>query len=692
MCGHSRCLLLCCVVVASIAASAPAQTSRPTGMTQHDDIRSELAFQRRTLVGAYEKEGRPKDDTDKAARDLLERYAVYVTNLMFDDRYRLPGDAETSSLEPLVKKLGKCESPIVQYVRGKSMEDDYYREFKENICRYGPQLIAGDYPAFRKYQAARALAWLTPDELDVVRRMVDQILPTVQEANGPAERRLVYHTLTSQVWTYDTDKKLTGLTTEERDAILKTLDASPKADPWLVNMLRGENEVDAAYELHGGSADKDAHGKHLASARAALTAAYRLDPALPEAAARMITVCKCESNRDEARVWFDRAIAAQIDYEQAWRFYRGVLQPSEGGSYEAMERLADEAVKTRRFDTLAPMFAKTIFEDMGEGAFRRPGVWDTMNAIVDGYTEPPQRGVDVRFMKSRRAAYAYWCGQYAEAVKIIDGIGPDFDPKAASETLNTTPTDLRAECAAMSGLRVSTYRKLTAMEDADRREAAHDAYASLLSQLPADDPDRPYVLQRERATSLAVDFAAGTTAPVPTGIVEDLAAWTGDTAAWSISDGVLACTTDAKLSIRHRAVMPKDFTATLDWQWSAAAPGAAPPRFGVAVIETEEKGRVVADFRPWSNRIVMEMDNKFELVQRDRKTTPFDLSADVWHALQLSRTGSAITLTLDGVKVMAGVEDSWFKDGKSMLGLVVKPNKGKVTVRVRDITVRPIAP
>ena len=86
-------------------------------------------------------------------------------------------------------------------------------------------------------------------------------------------------------------------------------------------MLEGEYQIIEAWKARGGGyadtvADKGWQGfrEHLAQARKCLTEAWRLRPDLPMAPSRMIYVSLGDSDIGEMRLWFDRTVAAQLDY------------------------------------------------------------------------------------------------------------------------------------------------------------------------------------------------------------------------------------------------------------------------------------------------------------------------------------------------------------------------------------------
>jgi hypothetical protein len=94
---------------------------------------------------------------------------------------------------------------------------------------------------------------------------------------------------------------------------------------------------------------------HLGLARQALTRAWEKDPGTPYAAARMLTVCQGQgSGLDEARLWLQRALTAQLDCVPAWLYYFNGRLPRWGGSLDLIEAAAEEMAGSMRWDTNLP--------------------------------------------------------------------------------------------------------------------------------------------------------------------------------------------------------------------------------------------------------------------------------------------------------------------------------------------------
>src|SRR5438552_1408112 len=108
-------------------------------------------------------------------------------------------------------------------------------------------------------------------------------------------------------------------------------------EPWMLNLIGGVYHIQAAWAARGrGFADTvtpegcQGFGRHLAAARQCLNKAMALEPKFPEAAAYMIEVSMGQDDGQE-RIWFDRAVAAQIDYLPAYQYLRWALRPRWGG-------------------------------------------------------------------------------------------------------------------------------------------------------------------------------------------------------------------------------------------------------------------------------------------------------------------------------------------------------------------------
>ena len=125
------CLALCltlCAAPASTARAADASTkpsTKPAAWTGHDLYRATLAYNRRTLGGAYERVGRRDPKWDAGARDLLEAAAQHFASGTLGDHYAPADVPAREALIALAKPLveGGCDDPIVVYLYGAMLQD-----------------------------------------------------------------------------------------------------------------------------------------------------------------------------------------------------------------------------------------------------------------------------------------------------------------------------------------------------------------------------------------------------------------------------------------------------------------------------------------------------------------------------------------------------------------------------------------
>jgi len=224
--------------------------------------------------------------------------------------------------------------------------------------------------------------------------------------------------------------------------IYATARESTAIHPWLQKVIIGRHHIAHAWYHRGGGwahTVKPEQWKkfeeHLRIAETELTDAWRMHPELPEAAHYMITVAKGGVASASPRQWFDRAVAAQMDYRPAYRSLLSALLPRWGGSYEQMLALADDCIATGRYDTIVPYMAiYTLFDirtDMGVNSwevFQNPPAWSRVRQVLGGYAAALQPADSVGFG---------YTGRFFNAVEaLLNGVtGRDLECRAAFERL-----------------------------------------------------------------------------------------------------------------------------------------------------------------------------------------------------------------------------------------------------------------
>lgn len=211
-----------------------------------------------------------------------------------------------------------------------------------------------------------------------------------------------------------------------------------ECDSWLVKMLKGELEIKAAWEERGGDwADKVTEdgwrgfGEHLNRAAEFFTAADALRPELPEAAARMITVCGGDGSKGDKLQWLRKSIAAQADYALAFNQYLWFSRPRWGGRLSDLEEFAEACLEADLPGTLVPLFGLKALEIIIEEQefwqyqqlFHLPGLREKSLAALDRLEAENLLIPGGRRLPLLRAGVEFSSGNYEEAQQLVESYG-----------------------------------------------------------------------------------------------------------------------------------------------------------------------------------------------------------------------------------------------------------------------------
>jgi hypothetical protein len=140
----------------------------------------------------------------------------------------------------------------------------------------------------------------------------------------------------------------------------------------------------------------------IAVARKAYEEAWRLHPELPNASSMIIENCGCLGDED-MRLWFDRAVAVEMDRPKPYMSYILFSRPRWGGSVEKLFDFAESCYQTQRHDTRVPFFYVTIMFQIAkelkcdlQEVFTRPGVHKKCIEVLEAQTKNPKAPKDVR--------------------------------------------------------------------------------------------------------------------------------------------------------------------------------------------------------------------------------------------------------------------------------------------------------
>lgn len=279
---------------------------------------------------------------------------------------------------------------------------------------------------------------------------------------------------------------------------------------WLALVLEGEFEIQEAWRARGGGyadsvSDKGWEGfrNHLAKARKCLTEAWQLHPELPLAAGRMIYVSLGDSGIEEMRLWFDRAVAAQIDYSKAWSDLRWGLRPRWYGSQEAMLAFGVTAANTRRFDTDVPRILFDAINDLeselelprGQHIFGREDVWPHLQGMYEGYIAEPSEAESRNGWRSTYSAIAYLAKKYDVAKTQLELL--NWKPQRFNLTgWGTDLSLMNLEVAARTGPLGPEITKAESARNKGDSAAALQGYLAMKNAVNADASTRAFVEDR----------------------------------------------------------------------------------------------------------------------------------------------------------------------------------------------------
>jgi hypothetical protein len=132
----------------ALAADAPGKAARRTG---HDQYEAVSNFNRRTLVGAYDRAGRRDPKWDAPARALLEVAAKWFTSSSVPSFYLPEPPPEPAALLDLARRAADagCDDPLVAYCHAVALAPSNPAEALPILRKAAGGLTAGDYPPNR---------------------------------------------------------------------------------------------------------------------------------------------------------------------------------------------------------------------------------------------------------------------------------------------------------------------------------------------------------------------------------------------------------------------------------------------------------------------------------------------------------------------------------------------------------------
>jgi hypothetical protein len=480
------------VEVANMPAVVDAKT-----LTQEDIRKRKGAFRVRQYVDGYRKYGRHTAAWDADALQMIKSWIA--------DNYGGPiGLADARDLSNKLVAQPDCDDPLVWMVTGVNTFE--LHEATRRMERAVTGFEKSKYLAYPKFFANVYLATELGSESPRIPSLDEAALRYFKQAlvDGsfqPGDEEEIADILVSD-W---------GKSFFERNGAAVCEAARQAKDyPWLALVLEGERETAEAWKVRGGGFANtvtregwNGFASHLARARTALTQAWELHPGWRLAPSQMIYVSLGDADVEEMRTWFDRTLAAQIDYWPAWWNMRWGLRPRWYGSHKAMLALGVQAVDTKRFDTDVPRVLFDCVTDVeselelppGKHIYGRADIWPHLKRMYEGYLTEPSQAQSRDGWRSTYAAVAYLAGDYKVAREQLEAV----NWKPAPENLTGWGTDLSLMPLKVAALTGKAGARVEAAEESyDLRDFAEaiELYTKLNTAPETDDQTREFCGRR----------------------------------------------------------------------------------------------------------------------------------------------------------------------------------------------------
>jgi len=429
----------------------------PDAYTARKYMEEKTKWLKKMLVNNYNRYGTKNKKWNDKARSFLTEIVEFFQGNRDEE---LIAKLKSASLE--LMNLG-CTDPYIVYCHGNLLHHFEGAGKAEVFVRQALGMLEkSKYPPIYRYYAANRLAYIC-EKLQRGNEAVNDMIDRKLKYFATATADKAYKNGHQRFLIEDFYNMWNDLSFPHREILFNYLNEVPESDPWIAAVIRGNFHIKKGWKLRGsGWAYKvseegwEGFREALAKAREELTKAYELHPEYPEAAADMITVRMGSQGPVSLRGWFDRAVAAQMDYIPAYHNLLWALRPRWHGSHKDMYEFGVECLNTKRFDTeVARKFLKVVWDigsdlDDWTDAYRRPGVYEHMQEFFDGILNEPTKKDSRNYYKTVYAVTAWAARRYDDAKKLFDELGDKVDTSVFKE-FNTKAEWVIGEVNALTG-------------------------------------------------------------------------------------------------------------------------------------------------------------------------------------------------------------------------------------------------
>lgn len=489
------------------AAARKPVTATTNTLTALDVQKKGREFRIRQWLEGYEKRGRRNPACDAEADQFIR---IYIAR-----NYGGSEATNTLSLEAESDRLANdpgCTDPLVLTVVADNSVDysDTVHRFERALAAY-PGTAHRSYPKF--YATVRLMSQLNNGS-DRVGALDTSALELLRKcfADGsftPGDQQEIAEIFVNG-WGDNFFK-------HNAASVCEIVHHAGLSYQWLALVLDGDRHINEAWKARGNgwanTVTKEGwqgFNENLAEARKELTQAWNLQPSLPLAPCRMMTVALGDSGIEDMRVWFDRTLAAQIDYPGAWSELLWGLRPCWYGSEAAMLAFGKTAINTGRFDTDVPhQFIDSVSDvesemklPPGRHIYGRADLWPEFQKMYRGYIAEPAQSPRRDGWRTSYAVVAYFAGKYDVAREQLEALNWKLAPENLSDwgvDLSLMPLEVAARTGPL-GTKISAAEYARATSEVG---TALKRYTDLASVPTADARTKDFI--QRRLAQLAVE-------------------------------------------------------------------------------------------------------------------------------------------------------------------------------------------
>jgi tetratricopeptide (TPR) repeat protein len=683
-------LCLAISVLAFVAQVGRAEIpAGPDVPTNRDFITAKKAHFTRVILEPYIAR-RPIDKSGSAANDPVESYLTLWIEHCADGFTSQNND----SLEYKGRQIADvgCDDPIFLYCHGRALEEQgSLEESLDFLKRARDDLPDSAYPIdYQCWAADHVSAVLkrlgrNKEAEPVESQAVELAIATITNGDFHSdEQRLLFDAIQPMVKNYPD---------EGVGRLLDAITGNTAVSLWLQHMVAGEHEITLAWKARGSgwASEVTQEGQkgfkeHIEKARDHLSAAWELDKQAPEPAAEMITVAMSGADPvgEAPRLWFDRAVGAQLDYIPAYNNFENSLLPRWGGSHEAMYLFGRECLKTKRFDTFVPYHHLATFQrilnDTGSDfdIFLAPGVYEDVIELADGYINQ-EKDWSRHWYRSLKVAAAARSGRWEDARRFLDELDgqPDND---AFYRLGLKQRMTIGEIHAHAGEIADDTAEAERLINAGQFGDAKDKYAAILERAGGQGPRGEFIKKRIADIEFKQLFVAGQWARIP--IDAKLSAWRALHGIWTVDENgrlVGKSQNDSPMIIAADKLGTRfEVRGTVDFV--TATPGSD---YKVGIYFGRETGWVRNSFT------LSKQDHSAAIVSDSGSVQKKDFPVGESNKFRIERWNDRLSAYIDEMPLFNHVEiESVGSPGGEILALGGSDSRRGFTVRYADVELR----